>query len=347
MAWELRPEDVTALARGYALLGSGGGGSTTLLELMLARDLREPVSIADIDELDPDTPCLGAAFVGSTFLFGEKMPYARPFDHLIAAAERWLGTRVPAVCSLEGGGLNGLSPLLLAGDRTLVDADCTGRAVPELDQMSLFVDRVPGMVFACDTGAGGVALVETDRAVDAERIIRAAIVQAGGIGAAVLSGFTVGDLRSASIPRHQHRALQLGRAWLATAFAPPATLAEALGGRLLTHGRIEAVTSHSAPHREQRVQAVEIEGPEGSVDRVLTGSETLAMLRDGVLVSATPSVIVVLDAVSRDILQVTDLAPGRRVIVLDLPAPQWWQLRPERLRRVLPSAYGLPELDAA
>lgn len=344
MAWRLRPEDVTALARGCALLGSGGGGTTTMLELMLAGDDRGPRALADVDELDPETPCFGAAFVGSTILLGERLPSLQPFGHLMAAAERWLGTRIPAVCSIEGGGLNALAPFLFSGERTIVDADCTGRAVPELDQMSLFVDRVPGLVFTCDSGAGGVALVETDRAVDAERIVRSAIIQAGGTGAAVLAGFTVGDLREHAIPGHQRRALELGRAFLAARFAPPAELAARLGARLLTEGRIDRVSPHRAdPH----VQSVEIAGPGGAVDRVVTRSESLAVLSDGELLASAPAIIVVLDAASREILQVTDLGPGRRVVVLSLPAPDWWLARPERLRRVLPSTYGLAELDAA
>ncbi|MDR6865797.1 DUF917 family protein [Microbacterium resistens] len=344
MAWRLRPEDRTALARGYALLGAGGGGTTTMLELMVDRARPDTIDIADVEDLDPATPCLGAAFVGSTILLGERLPGNDPFGRLIAAAERWLGTRIPAVCSLEGGGLNGLSPLLLSGSRAVVDADCTGRAVPELDQMSLFVDRVPGLVFTCDTGAGGVALVETDRAVDAERIVRSAIIQAGGAGGAVLAGFTVGDLREHAMPGHQRRALELGRSFLDAEASPLPVLAAALHGRLLTQGRIAAIVPAGGdPH----VKVAEITGPSGSVDRVVTRSESLAVLSDGALLSASPSVILILDAVSREILQVTDLAPGRQVAVLDLPAPEWWQERPERLRRVVPSAYGLDELDAA
>lgn len=70
----LERDDVTALARGYALLGSGGGGSTTMLELMLAADDGWPIEVTEIDALPDDTPCLGVAFVGSTMLLGERMP---------------------------------------------------------------------------------------------------------------------------------------------------------------------------------------------------------------------------------------------------------------------------------
>jgi len=341
---ELAREDLGSLARGYALLGSGGGGSTTMLELMLASSPQWPIPVASASDLDPATPCLGVAFVGSTMLLGERMPGLDPFGPLLAAVERWLGHPVPAVCSLEGGGMNGLAPLTLSGSHTVVDADCTGRAVPGLDQMSLFVDRVPGLVFACETGAGGVALVEAKRPIDAERVVRSAIVQAGGVGCAVLGGFTVGDLHEHSITGHLAYALSLGRAFSDARAAPLPELAAAIGGRMLAAGRIVSATpSPTDPH----ASAVEIAGAGGVVHRVVTRSETLAVLDDGRLVASAPTVIVILDAVSREILEVTELGLARNVVVLGLPAPQWWTQRPERLARVMPSAYGLEGLDAA
>lgn len=337
-------DDLTALARGYALFGSGGGGSTTMLELILAGSATWPIEVAAPASLDPQTPCLGVAFVGSTILLGERMPGTEPFRPLLDAVERWIGHEVPAVCSLEGGGMNGLAPLMLADSHTVVDADCTGRAVPGLDQMSLFVDSVPGIVVACDTGAGGVALVEAARAIDVERVVRAAIIQAGGAGCAVIAGFTVGDLREHAISGHLAHALELGRAFVGNSARPLGELAHALGARLVAEGRILSIAAHAAdPH----VSAVEIAGVDGRVHRVVTRSEALAVLSDGQVVAAAPTLIVVIDAISRDVLEVTELALARHVAVLAIPAPSWWNAHPDRLRRVTPSAYGLHELDVA
>lgn len=340
----LQRDDLTALARGYALLGSGGGGSTTMLELMLAGAGDWPIEVTPISSLDPATPCLGVAFVGSTMLLGEKLPGLEPFSRLLSAVERWIGHPVPAVCSLEGGGMNGLAPLTLAGTHVVVDADCTGRALPGLDQMSLFVDRIPGLVFACDTGADGVALVEAHRAIDAERVVRSAVIQAGGVGCAVLGGFTVGDLREHAIGGHLAHALELGRAYLASAAAPLPLLADALGAELLAEGRIVSVAPSA---RDPHVNAVEISGLAGAVHRVVSRSETLAVLTDGRLVASAPTIIVVVDAVSREILEATELRLARNVAVLAIPAPEWWNARPDRRAKVIPSAYGLDDLDAA
>lgn len=332
------------LARGCALLGSGGGGTTTMLELVLADPSRWPITVFDVEELDPALPCLGAAFVGSTMLLGERLPGEDPFAPLIAAAERWLGAPARAVCSLEGGGLNALAPFTLADDYVVVDADLTGRAVPGLDQMSLIVDGVPGVIATCDTGGGGVMLVDAARPLDLERVIRSAIIQAGGVGGTVFAGFTVGDLAEHAILGGVARALRLGTAFDAHRSAPLPELAESLGGRLLAEGRITAVESDA---RDPHVNVVAVDGRGGEVHRVVTRSETLACVTDGVLVASAPEILVVLDAVSREILEVTDLTMSRTVAVIELPGPEWWSRSEARRRRVVPSAYGLSDLDGA
>lgn len=342
MPTTLEHDRLRALATGFAILGSGGGGATTMLELVLADPGVWPFELHAVDDLDPATPCLALGFVGSTLLLGERLPGSDPFGRLIGAAERWLGHRIPAICSLEGGGVNGLTPFAFAADRLIVDADLTGRAVPSLDQMSLLVDEVPGIVVTCDTGGGGVALVETERALDIERIVRAAIVQAGGSGGMVYAGFTVGDLREHAIVGNATRAVQLGAAFLGAASGSLDELAGSMGGRLLAEGRVSAI---EADRNDPHVLAFGIDGSGGQVHRLVARSETLALMTDGRVEAAAPDLIVVLDTVSRDILEVSAISMARQVAVIRIDGPDWWSRTPERLRRVLPSAYGLDELD--
>ena len=344
MARTLEHDRLPALARGFSLLGSGGGGTTTMLELMLPDAPAWPIELHAVGELDPETPCLAAAFAGSTYLLAERIPGENPFDELIDAAERWTGVRARAVCPLEGAGLNGLSPLLVADEFALVDADFMGRALPRLNQLSLFVDRVPGTVTVCSSGAGGVVLIDTGRADDVESVLRGAIVQAGGASAVVVAGFTVGDLVEHAVQGSYRRALELGTAFDSAADAPLAELAGRLGGRMLGFGRITAVESAST---DEYASTIEIMGDDGGLLRVIAQSEALAFMRDGRVEAASPEIIVTIDSISRDILQVDGLSYARHVAVFALPAPEWWTSSPERLRHVTPAAFGLTGLEPA
>lgn len=338
----LHADDLPALARGFALLGSGGGGSPEVARLVLDRTADWPIEVHGVDELDPDSPCVAVAYVGSTLLLEERLPDEAPFAPAIAAVERWLGVHGSVVCSVEGAGLNGLAPLQLAGERPIVDADGMGRAFPDLDQISLVVDDLPDLVAAVPTGAGGVALVHASRPEDLERVLRTATLCNGGWAGLAVGGFRVGDLLEHAVPRGLQRALALGRSHLQAHQRSPAALASALGGTLLGVGRIVA---GGPEHAAEDVLVHELRTEAGDVLRLVARSEFIAVVRNGVVVASSPTIIVVLDSVSRSPLEVDELAPGKDVVVLELPAPAWWAADPRRLARARPARWGLEGLE--
>ena len=344
MVRTLERHELTTLGRGYGVLGSGGGGTTTMWQLVLADSPLWPFTIHGVDDLPADTPCVAVAFGGSTLLLGERIPGDAPFAALVDAAERWTGVRPRAVCALEGAGLNGLSPFSLADELAVVDADLMGRALPGLDQLTLFVDRVPGTVTICSTGADGVVVIDTGRAADVEKLARSAIVQAGGMSAVLVAGFTVGDLREHAVTGGLDRAMRLGRAFEHTGRAPSSLseLADSLGARLLGVGRV--VTVETTPD-DPFASTIEIRADDGALLRVIARSETLAFMRDGTVEAITPEIIVTVDSISRAVLQVDGFTAARHVAVFALPAPAWWTMTPERLAAVSASAYGLSGLD--
>lgn len=341
--------DLPLLAAGASFCGSGGGGSPRILELMLQQQLRDVdrVVVHTPEELDPAMPCFAAAFAGSTMLLEERLPGLDVFTPLIDTAERWIGTRVEAVCSPEGGGMNALAPLLFTAERQLVDADLSGRAVPTLDRMSLYLDRVPGLFAVCSTGASGVSIVSSDRADDVDQIMRASIVQAGGVGAIVIAGFTVGDLIGHAITGHLRHCIEIGAALrdaseANSGIAAFRQLARRVGGSLIGHGRVlSSAQDFSDPH----VHSTEIGGADGEVLRLVARSEYLAVLRDGRPVAASPDYIVAFDALSHELIEVTDLSLNRHVVIVVCPADDWWREQPDRARRVAPGSYDLHGLE--
>lgn len=342
MPLTLQAADLTALARGFSLLGSGGGGSPHVGELILRRSASWPLVVHGADELDHATPCVAVGYIGSTLLLEERLPDLEPFTPAITAIERWLGVECAAVCSIEGAGLNGFAPLQLAGHRAVVDADCMGRALPDLDQISLLVDGLPDLVAATSTGAGGVALVHAARAEDVERVLRTATSCNGGWAGMALGGFHVGDLLDHSVTSGIHRAHALGHAFDAARSSSPADLAAALGGSVVGVGRVVA----AAPEPGMPgVHSFELRTEAADVLRVVARSEFIAVMRNGVVAASSPTVIVVMDAVSRAPLEVDELAVGKDVLVLRLPAPDWWSAEPQRLDRARPVRWGIDGLE--
>lgn len=342
MALTLTADDLPLLAAGASFCGTGGGGSPKLTELMVRPAFAEPVDALLPGELPPGTQCFAPAFAGSTLLLSERLPGKDDFGPLIAVAERWIGARLEAACSFEAGGMNALTPFLFASDRAVIDADCSGRAVPTLDRTSLYIERLPGLFAVYATGAGGVALVTSERSEDVDGLMRAAMIQAGGAGAVLFAGFTARDLLTASLHGHLGRSREIGRALRETAEDPVSTLAARLGATLVGEGRIATLTQDA---RDAHVHAAEVTGMDGSVIRLVSRSEHLAVLVDGATVAAAPEYIVAIDVLSRELIEVTDLRLHRHVAILTLPADDWWRNAPERAAKLFPSSYGLTGLD--
>ncbi|QIM16292.1 DUF917 domain-containing protein [Leucobacter insecticola] len=334
--------DLPLLASGASFCGSGGGGSPWLTELMVRDSFADSLQAWLPHELDPKTPCFAPAFAGSTLLLQERLPGLNAFEPLISVAEQWLGHHLEAACSFEAGGLNALTPFLFAPDRKIIDADCSGRAVPTVDRTSLYIDHVPGVFAVCSTGAGGVSLTQSERAEDVDRLMRTAMIQAGGAGPVVFAGFTAGDLIRHSLHGHLERSRHIGAALAETIDEPIEALAALIGAIIVGQGRILDLTKDN---RDPHVYSAEIGCMDRTVLRVVARSEYLAVLTDGVLVSTAPDYIVAIDVRSREIIEASELRENRHVAILTLPADRWWRSQPGRAGKLLPSTYGLSGLD--
>jgi DUF917 family protein len=338
----LQREDLAALARGFAMLGAGGAGSPHLSALVLDSSAAWPIIVHSPDELEPDRPCVAVGYGGSTLLLAEQLPGLDPFGPAIRAVERWLGVRDAVICGIEAAGINGLATLQLAGERDIVDADCMGRALPDFDQLSLLVDGLPGIVAAASAGPAGVAVVEGARPRDVERVIRTAIECNGGWAGTAFGGFTVGDLTEHTVTGTLARALAVGRASADAVHTDLTVLADVVGGRLLGTGRvIDARHERSAPG----VVSFEVQADDGAVLRLVARSELVALVRNGIVVAATPTIIVAFDASTMAVLEVDQLAVGKDLVLLSLPAPAWWLATPGRRRQAEAVHWGIDGLE--
>ncbi|WP_052466458.1 DUF917 domain-containing protein [Mobilicoccus massiliensis] len=339
MPWVLERSDLDHYATGVALLSSGGGGRLAGSVRSAAARVDLPVTVYAADELDASTPCMAVGHGGSTVLQTERLPSPEPFARAIAAVQRWTGQRIDAVCPVEIGGANGLAALHLGARYRTVDADLMGRALPWVDQFSVLAEELPGLVLATATGGEGVVVHADPRPADAERVLRAAFMSAGGWSGVVVAGFTVGDLRRHAILGSMGRALEVGRAWASA--VEPGERAVAAGGELLGEGRIE----DHAPADDHDVHSFALIRRDGAVVRVVAASEFLCVLVDGEVVAATPHIVDVVDVLTGEVLQADEVAVGRQVAVVALPGPQWWTATPERAARVGLARYGLDDLD--
>lgn len=325
MPWTLEADDLDALELGLALLGSGGGGETSVFGRMVRAGGGLPRDFFGVTELDPDEPCLAVGVVGSTILLSERLPTLDAAAVPIAALERWLGEPVRAMCGLEHAGMNGLVLPVLAGDRHAIDADLMGRALPRIDQFSLYLDAVPGLVVTITTGAGGVALLDGTRPEDVEVIVRHTLLRAGGWAVLVLGGFRIGDLVTHGLDGTLARALRLGRSLGHTGLDPAAFADE---GRWLGITRVVAIEVHpGAPS----VVDVQLRSQDGDAVRLVGSSDFGACYWNGERVVEAPDIIAAIDVWQGRPLQLPDMRVGQTVALVVLDAHPWWSAMPHRV----------------
>src|SRR5262249_34443596 len=141
MKRQLDEPALRSLARGCAVLGTGGGGDPRIGLLLALQALEEvgPTELVDLDELPADALIMPCGMVGAPTVHIEKIENGGEGAVLREHLERITGRMVAALIPAEIGGSNGLLPLTWAGGGGPpgVDAVGRGRVVPLLPPVSM------------------------------------------------------------------------------------------------------------------------------------------------------------------------------------------------------------------
>jgi DUF917 family protein len=356
---QLSVEDVTALARGVTLLGSGGGGQVDVAAVMLryqmspheaGRSGTQPafpdgrrITVHDPGDLPSDAFVVPVGLAGATSVFVEKLPGGGEFRTAVAAVAEHAGVTPVALIAAEIGGVPGLLVFSAALETGLdvVDADLMGRALPRFDQLTTAARGMPAVPFALADATGQVVMLDGMDAAGVERVVRAIVSETGGWGAVALPPLRVSELGEVASLGMVRRALALGRTHLSLEVSsPPWTVAAALGGRLLASGRVVEVTRHGPVRRFGRGTVAVLDAASGTVLRIEMENEYLLALSDGEVVATTPDVLCVLDRRTGEPVQCDRIRAGGEADVVHLPAAPFWR-RGQYIDRVSPRAFGL------
>ncbi|MCD6032282.1 MAG: hypothetical protein K0S78_4464, partial [Thermomicrobiales bacterium] len=153
------------IARGAAVLGTGGGGDPYIGKLMAQGTLRR---CGDVDLLDPmeladDDIVVPTAMMGAPTVMVEKIPRGEEIVTAFKALQTYLGQPVRATMSCEAGGLNSTTPFTVAAELgiPLVDGDMMGRAFPELQMCTPTLYGVTATPMAIADEKGNSAVINT------------------------------------------------------------------------------------------------------------------------------------------------------------------------------------------
>jgi len=344
MVMRLGPAEVDDLARGAALLGSGGGGQTDLAARVLRRALAAgPITLLAAEDVDPDGYVVPVGLVGAVSVFTERLPSGGEWPPVLAATLERTRVDPAGVIAIEVGGVNGIVVFVAAAELGLpvVDADLQGRALPRLDQMSVAALGEPITPLAIGDAAGRILILDGLSSPASERVIRSALSEFGGWAAIALRPIRVADLARLTILGSLSRALWLGArhaAWHRS--ADPHEMAAALGARVLVAGRVMEVVRHRATAGFGRGSVIIRAHRGGGLLRLEMENEYLLALADGRPVASTPDILCVVDRATGAPVPCDTVRGGLDVVAFHLPGPAFWW-RPPATAAVAPRAFGL------
>lgn len=330
---ELGEVQLRDIARGAAILGSGGGGDPYLGELAALRALEEfgPPILADAAELPDDGLVILAIMVGAPVPLVEKLAFG---DELVTAYEavvNALGRMPVAVMSPEIGGINSILPLSLGARLRLpvIDADAMGRAYPELHLVTWTLFGLPVSPLAMADEHGNRLVIHATTNAWVERIARAAVIEFGAICPGVGYAVPVADARRAAILGSVSHAERIGRA-IRRADDDEASPIDAVlrltGGVRLFQGKI--VDLDRQTRRGWSLGQATIHGSGDFRDRRLSvhfQNENLVAFLDDRAVAMVPDLITIVEEESGAAITTEHLRYGLRVAVLGMPCDEKWR----------------------
>jgi DUF917 family protein len=343
VSWTITAEHIDGLARGAAVLGTGGGGDPYIGALLARQALADTsVTVVDLDEVPGDALVLFVAMMGAPTVMVEKLPSLDEVVEPVRALGVQLGRPVTHIACAEVGGVNSTIPIAAAAalGLPLIDADGMGRAFPELQMVLPTLYGVTASPLAFSDEKGNTGVLQTVDNSWTERIARVACLEMGC--SVMISGFSMSGVQAQAslVAGSLSRCIEIGEA-ITTARAekadPVAAAVALLQGRELFDGKVvdveRATTTGFARGRAR------IDGADDTSMTLQFQNEHLVAERDGQVLVTTPDLIMVLDGESGEPITTEALRYGQRVRVIAAPADERWHSA-DALAMVGPGYFG-------
>ncbi|MGW4421032.1 DUF917 domain-containing protein [Streptosporangium sp. NPDC004631] len=324
--------DLSDIARGAAILGTGGGGDPYLGRLLAERVLRErgPVSLVAPADVPDDAVVVMTGIMGAPTVIVEKPPAGPEFRNALESLQAVLGRTVTHVACLEAGGLNSMTPIVTAAETglPLIDGDGMGRAFPELQMVLPTLDGISTSPMAMSDEKGNSVVLRTVDNGWSERLARSATADMGCSASIALYPMSGEQARSALVPDTLTLARRLGeivRICRERHSDAARAVAAEMDGAVLFTGKVADVERRTeGGFARGEATLLGLGGDDGARLTLSFQNEHLLARRDGRVVASVPDLICVLNADTGEPVTTEAMRYGFRVVVLGLPChPRW------------------------
>ena len=227
----------------------------------------------------------------------------------------------------------------------VVDADGMGRALPEVQMTSFFINGHVAHPAGLIDFEGNTLIVTEARSPEMlERILRAGTVAMGSAAYFTTAPMTGAFVRAHAVPGTLRLAWGIGDAVLAARQCkadPVAAICGAMGAKVMLRGKVADVRRETqGGFLRGFLSLAGLDDDRGRSVTVTVQNEYLAAAEDGQFLATTPDLICIVDSETGRSIGSEEIRYGLRVAVLSAPAHPF--LKTEMaLRSVGPEAFGL------
>ncbi|WP_257350687.1 DUF917 domain-containing protein [Pseudalkalibacillus decolorationis] len=340
-------EEIENIAIGAALLGTGGGGDPYIGKLMALQAIEEygPIKLLNINEVPDDALIVPSAMMGAPTVMVEKVPNGEEAVEAFNSIKEYLGKEVFATMPIEAGGVNSLLPLALAARLGLpvIDADGMGRAFPELQMVTFFLNGVSATPMVLSDEKGNNLLLNTINSVWAERIARTATIEMGGSVMLAIYPMDGKTIKASSISNILTLEEEIGRSIREAKRHNEDPIQEVLKltkGHILFQGKVTDINRKTQEGFAKGTASIEgtHEFKENECFLHFQNEHLLAETKDKVL-CMTPDLITVLDSDTGMPITTEGLKYGARCVIIGMPCDPMWRT-PKGLEVTGPRYFG-------
>lgn len=330
---QIGTEEVSNIATGAAVLGTGGGGDPHLGKLMAQQAIEDHGSITLLDPSDvpDDALIVPTAMMGAPTVSTEKIPRGDESVNSFRAIEDYTNKEVYATMSIEAGGINSTIPLAVAAQLQLpiVDADGMGRAFPEIPQTSLTLGGVDATPFTMADEKGNSMILETIDNTWTETFSRSISVDMGGSAMISCYPHTGKQLKEHAIHNSLTYAEKIGRAIneLTDVDSDPVEiLVEEFDGYHLHGGKVTDVYRRTSDGFAKGAATIDGTGSfRDTVVQLEFQNEFLIARTEDTVLATVPDLICVIESETGQPVTTEELSYGYRVDVIGFEAADQWR----------------------
>ncbi|MDQ0272783.1 DUF917 domain-containing protein [Cytobacillus purgationiresistens] len=340
-------QEIEDMAIGAALLGTGGGGDPYIGKLMALQAIEEygEVTLLDADEVPDDALVVPSSMMGAPTVMLEKAPSGEEAILAFKQLEEYLGKKIYGTFPIEAGGVNSMIPFALAARLGLpvIDVDGMGRAFPELQMVTFYLDGVSATPAIIADEKGNTALLTTIDNVWTERIARAATIQMGGSVMNAMYSMQGKNLKESGITNILKLEEDIGRSIRLAKennVNPIEKVLETTGGFELFKGKVSDINRKTETGFARGIATFEgLNDYKGESLELRFQNEHLIAQTEHRLLCVTPDLIAVLDAETGLPITTEGIRYGARCVVIGIPCHPKWRTK-KGIQTVGPKYFG-------